>query len=356
MYGGTRKRWFVQFGAWRRAKFEPGLNINEEITQISGGQEIGSRIQVEVNYKPVRLSQASSRNVTTARLAATIRIPDANSLLNWAELTYPSSFEGPQPNRTLDIWTYRYYPKTNNYLGVNTSGDVLWLQGTATGTYNNIQMGKLADYTCLVYPSDCVPAPKSSGDVVGRELSIPGLSWAGHIGLFDGENVIEVLNEGGNTVKINTYDNFKARSLVWNPVYTKFSEYHNIISCWGTTCDLGSTGSSYFVGLAARYAVAKRAYQIYLIGADYTITTTRKMATPRYIDRSEPWWAGRPAVRGLYRCDTFVVDAFSATADVYGGDLYKTITGAPNGWEAKIVGLLSGVVTPASILEKIRNF
>ena len=40
-------RWFVQFGAWRRAKFEPGLNINEEITQISGGQEIGSRIQDE---------------------------------------------------------------------------------------------------------------------------------------------------------------------------------------------------------------------------------------------------------------------------------------------------------------------
>ena len=38
--------WFEGFEAWRRTKFETKLDINEKISQILGGQGIGSRIQV----------------------------------------------------------------------------------------------------------------------------------------------------------------------------------------------------------------------------------------------------------------------------------------------------------------------
>ena len=45
VYRGARMGWFEGFEAWRRAKFETELDINEKISQILGGQGIGSRIQ-----------------------------------------------------------------------------------------------------------------------------------------------------------------------------------------------------------------------------------------------------------------------------------------------------------------------
>lgn len=293
--------------------------------------------------------------IPSAVYAAAPRTPNATALLNWAEKTYPSVFEGPQPNRVLNDWVYRYYPKTDNYLGVNAANEILWLQGKGDGTHNSIPLGKTVDYGCAVYPQDCVQEPKSLGDIVGRDLSVPGLSWAGHIGIFDGANVIEVLNEGGNVVKINSYDNFKDRSLPWPAVYTKFSEYHYVTSCWGTNCGLGRNSRD-FVGLVARYAVTKRAYQIYLIGADYTLSASSKRAEPRYFDLDDPYWQGRPPVRGLYRCDTFVIDAFYTTA-TFGGQFNK-VSGIPNGWDSKVANLTSGwnAITPAAIFEKLKNF
>ena len=45
VYRGARMGWFEGFEAWRRTKFETELDINEKISQILGGQGIGSRIQ-----------------------------------------------------------------------------------------------------------------------------------------------------------------------------------------------------------------------------------------------------------------------------------------------------------------------
>lgn len=91
------------------------------------------------------------------RLAVAVapRTPDASSLFNWAELAYPSLFEPLQSNQNIDVWTYRYYPKTDIYLGTNTSGDVRGLVGKGGGQYNAVALGKIADFSCLVYPSDC---------------------------------------------------------------------------------------------------------------------------------------------------------------------------------------------------------
>ncbi len=94
--------------------------------------------------------------VPTSRRAAA-RTPDATSFLNWAESAYPNYFPSAQSNKTLDIWTYRYYPQTDIYLGTNTSGDVLGLVGMGGGAYNSIPLGKITDFGCSVYPSDCAP-------------------------------------------------------------------------------------------------------------------------------------------------------------------------------------------------------
>jgi hypothetical protein len=62
-----------------------------------------------------------------------------------------------------------------------------------------------------------------SGDVMARDLNIPGLGWAGHVGMATGDNigqvspyVIEALNEDPMPViQLNTQKYFKLRSPYW---------------------------------------------------------------------------------------------------------------------------------------------
>lgn len=110
--------------------------------------------------------------VPSPRLASAVRTPDASSFFNWAEATYASLFEAPQANKSIDVWTYRYYPKTDIYLGVNTSGDVLGLVGKGAGAYDAVQLGKIAAFGCSVYPSDCAPATPS-GSITYNECVDP---------------------------------------------------------------------------------------------------------------------------------------------------------------------------------------
>ncbi|MBK7050193.1 MAG: CotH kinase family protein [Rhodoferax sp.] len=94
--------------------------------------------------------------VPSTSKAAAVRTPDASSFLNWAESAYPNYFPTSESNKSIDVWTYRYYPKTDIYLGTNTTGDVLGLVGTGGGAYNSVPLGKIGDYGCAVFPSDCV--------------------------------------------------------------------------------------------------------------------------------------------------------------------------------------------------------
>lgn len=141
--------------------------------------------------------------VPTPRQAAAVRTPDASSLFNWAESTYPSLFDTPQLNQTLDVWTYRYYPKTDIYLGVNTSGDVLGLVGKGGGAYDAFPLGKIAAFGCSVYPSDCATATPSGTDAVvnscnlsGNVLYVPGtiLTEKGNVYDADGTSVLMTID------------------------------------------------------------------------------------------------------------------------------------------------------------------
>ena len=108
----------------------------------------------------------------TAKRAASVRVLDASSFLNWAELTYPSLFEAPQSNKTIDVWTYRYYPKTDIYLGTNTSGDVLGLVGKGGGQYDAYPLGKLVDFSCSVFPADCAKPNAAPVANAGADQSV----------------------------------------------------------------------------------------------------------------------------------------------------------------------------------------
>lgn len=207
------------------------------------------------------------------------------------------------------------------------------------------------------YSSDNVAAPKSPGDVVGRDLNVAGLGALGHIGIWDGASVIEMLNEGsGNKVFMNSWENFKSRSIPWNTAYPNYSG-HSVKSCWGTTCDIHSNRPDQQT-YTAQQATFRRAYQIYLIGANYTITTSTTAAEPEMRDYTDGW--RRPAQRGTYRCDTFIIQAFRGTTEFDNVAIFpwRDAPSAPETWRQKVSSLSSilSFITPSNVIDKIRAF
>jgi hypothetical protein len=200
-----------------------------------------------------------------------------------------------------------------------------------------------------------VDPPSAIGDVVGRDLNIQGAGFVGHIGIWDGNSVIEMLKAGGsNEVFKNSWETFKNITKTWNTAHPQYSDIHSIKSCWSTSCD-GSPNHPSYVNLIARQAVVNRAFQVYLIGAGYTYTADPVIAVPAMTEAGTSWQ--RPAVRGLYRCDTFVVDAFYATTTINNNVYHpiRTTSNSPSGWSSKVGNFMSGQIpTPEVIMAKIR--
>ena len=79
-----------------------------------------------------------------------------DALLDWAETQY-SQFFAPaaQPTAFLAPYSYRYYPATQNYLGI--AGEDIYVLGPLTGNLLT-RVGSFSDFQCRVLPQTC-PAP-----------------------------------------------------------------------------------------------------------------------------------------------------------------------------------------------------
>jgi hypothetical protein len=182
--------------------------------------------------------------------------------------------------------------------------------------------------------------PQLAGDVVGRDLAISGLGSLGHTGMFDGSAVVEVLNQGGNAIQYETLASFKSRSAYWGTASPNNPD-HLLNKCFKTAC-LQATD---FEDVHARLALVKRAFQAYLIGADYTYGwyyTSAKPMIPTY-----------PAQRGLYRCDTFIVNVYEKTADDEG---YPSIYPVPQIWLDRNRDLKQGDMLPVNLFNKMKGW
>jgi len=201
-----------------------------------------------------------------------------------------------------------------------------------------------------------VPSPRAAGDIVGRELDYKKAAFSGHIGIWDGAKVIEVLDEkGASKVYRNSWENFKSRSKVWNTVHPNYP-MHTIETCWAHTCDVNLQQSG-GLRVSAQQAVILRATQIYMIGADYTLGLYFTAAEPELRNHRESQWR-KSAVRGMYRCDTFVYDAFVATTDKLSFlNPPRYVYNMDKSWKENVSSLYGFALTlPSSMLEKIRNF
>lgn len=71
--------------------------------------------------------------------------------------------------------------------------------------------------------------PSGIGDVVARDLSITGLGWAGHVGMYDGSKIVEVLNKSA-VIQRNSTTDFKASSPYWGARYGKGSNFSTMVT------------------------------------------------------------------------------------------------------------------------------
>jgi hypothetical protein len=151
-----------------------------------------------------------------------------------------------------------------------------------------------------------VKDPTNQGDIVGRDLLVTGLGWVGHVGIWDGTQVIETLNDIADVIQVNDLGSFKLKSVYWGAASPKISPYL-VDNCFERHCTkfwpIASGGQ--IETIPVRTAIVRRAFQIKAIGADYTTSVSYKSA-----------WAGdanHGSEKGRYRCDTFIEDLFAST-------------------------------------------
>jgi len=171
--------------------------------------------------------------------------------------------------------------------------------------------------------------PTDYADIVGRNLAPPvtGLpALAGHVGIYvSGGSVIEVTNTTGNAVNVIALSEFKSASQYWGASYFPVDlnastglncaawsdcSIRNVVIALKPVPVCADVACSSLVPVSRKFAIARRAYLVYQIGADYTYSPYFHAARPsgytnegRYV----------PPTRGKYRCDSFIRDLFSVT-------------------------------------------
>lgn len=273
-------------------------------------------------YMTRRLPQLLFATVCTATLEAMAgnTLPSGSSLTNgqyivsstgnyWMSMQSDGSLVMYRSDSTIRYamkkhGRYAIMQEDGNFVEYNSYMYPIWYTSTHgnPGAYLAIQDdGNLVVYSRTGIPLWNIGAettegnPRLPGDVIGRDLNTIGLGAFGHLGLWDGSRVIQADKVFGNAIAISTLNAYKSASKFWGTASAKIPEGETWPRCYLYYCS--DSGLAY-ESLSGRQVVAKAAYQAYLIGADYTISANVKFAD----------YAGdrRPAIRGMYRCDTFV--------------------------------------------------
>ncbi|MCE3605809.1 hypothetical protein LXA47_19690 [Massilia sp. P8910] len=181
--------------------------------------------------------------------------------------------------------------------------------------------------------------PGQAGDVVGRNLDVPGAGFAGHIGVWDGAQVYEAM--GGqpvNAIRTSSINQFKSATVYWGKVSPNIPAGLLQNGCYKPSCT--NRGYDHEV-LESRLAIARRAAQIQALGADYTLGAAATRAT----------WGSETIKpqRGTYRCDTFVLDVLIATTS------YQNANYVQSQWSTKVWQLWNGPKLPLSVFNALRE-
>lgn len=257
---------------------------------------------------------------------------------------------------------YAVMQADGNFVEYNSVGTPLWHTHTDNGVQSHLTIQDDGDLVIFSPGIPYIPSfwrlgtdpafgdPAKVGDVVGRDLAFTGAGYLGHLGVWDGSQIFEAgppASGSTNAIHITSIFDFKhtPTNTGGNATYWGTATYNipagniTMTSCWEPSCTNYPTAT---VTAASRYSVALRLMQIYRIGADYT-------AGAAYT-RSLPSWQPLPMQRGVYRCDTLVVDALQQTTFWVGPN------SAQSTWTARWNDLNNGAKTPSNIYNKLKTF
>ncbi|MBC5765097.1 hypothetical protein [Ramlibacter albus] len=136
-------------------------------TGCGGGADVP---ESSASAAPAAMADAQASPAAPARQAQAARL-DTDTLLNWAERTFPTFFPGTQPNRTADPFVFRAYPN-GNYLGVALGG--VYVLGPVTGGAI-VRVGSVASFTCAALASSCAATGSTvTGQAMARGIALTG--------------------------------------------------------------------------------------------------------------------------------------------------------------------------------------
>lgn len=243
------------------------------------------------------------------------------------------------------------YMQTDGNFVTYAFGKPTWHTGTYgnPGAYLAVQDdGNLVVYSATGRPLWNIGAdfygrenPREVGDIVGRELNIYGVGWVGHLGIWDGREVAEVLGDRANAAGFTPLQDFRLAAQYWGAVNMPIPNGRMNEHCFRTYCD--PRNDRHWERVETRVTAAKRAREIQAIGADYTIfpDNTRKAA------HATPAYGGH---RGLYRSDTYVLDLLDMTTT------YTQPTSQQKRWKDFLRSLSAPPLVPRTIHERAASY
>lgn len=195
------------------------------------------------------------------------------------------------------------------------------------------------------------PEPRQAGDVVGRELASI-IAAPGHVGFYDGTGIYQVMNEKPVVQKVSI-EKFKAPVAAQGPNAYWGAGYPNIPSFYVKGCFEVDCSNKPEIVVDSRTGMSLRAFQIWQLGAEYTISTTGTPAFPKN--------STTPAKRGVYRCDTFVIDIYkifgTRITDSRGAPIQATHPDSPvERWINFRTFILTDNLIPTVVFQKLKAY
>jgi hypothetical protein len=250
--------------------------------------------------------------------------------------------------------TVRYRMGSNGLFAVmQTDGNFVEYNGMMaavwnTGTWNN--PGSILaiqdDGNLVVYSPSGTPLwnigaepeakdPTLPGDVVGRKLNVPLAGFLGHLGLYDGKSMVWEADAGyQNAIQLLSLNQFKGLTdTYWGAASPNIPSGMSQKGCFLRYCNSANDFQQFEM---------RNAYGAYLVGADYTFTV--RVTQPRWGN------AISAPVRGVFRCDTFVLWAL-------GAPLYAVSSPERNRWKQFIwAGVYANGVTPEITFNALKSY
>lgn len=139
------------FAQWKAALATDANSLSGAITVTSDGHLPAGSPAIDKGVALAQVTEDMDRQARTglpdigADEVAGSATP-AERVMNWAEATYPQFFPKTGTAGTFEVYSYRYYAATGNYLGISSSGRVVLHNGR---DWNLLDVGALNDFLAL---------------------------------------------------------------------------------------------------------------------------------------------------------------------------------------------------------------